>query len=103
MHSRLNISSFCLLDTYLSIYIKQFDYKRQILRQEHVSAEIRKKYVESWDPSPNQQARYFFQISARTLFLALSHTFHCFQTHLVSYISKLTNMCSSKFAMGVSL
>ncbi len=23
----------------------------------------------SWDPSPNQQARYFFQISARTLFL----------------------------------
>ncbi len=42
-----------------------------------------------WDPSPNQQARYFFQISARTLFLALSHTFHCFQTHLVSYISKL--------------
>ncbi len=41
------------------------------------------------DPSPNQQARYFFQISARTLFLALSHTFHCFQTHLVGYISKL--------------
>ncbi len=42
-----------------------------------------------WDPSPNQQARYFFQISAWTLFLALSHTFDCFQTHLVGYISKL--------------
>ncbi len=40
-------------------------------------------------PSPNQQARYFFQISAWTLFMALSHTFHGFQTHLVGYISKL--------------
>ncbi len=36
-----------------------------------------------WDPSPNQQARYFIQISARTLFLALS------QTHSVGHISKL--------------
>ncbi len=41
------------------------------------------------EPSPNQQARYFFQISARTLFLALSHTFRCLQTHLVGYSSKL--------------
>ncbi len=43
----------------------------------------------SWDPSPNQQAKYFFQISARTLLLALSHTCYCFQTHLVGYSSKL--------------
>ncbi len=67
----------------------------QVISQEHVSAEIWKKYLASWlggrirDVSPNQQARYFFQISAWTLFLALSHTFHCFQTHSVGYISKL--------------
>ncbi len=42
-----------------------------------------------WDPSLNQQARYFFKISAQTLFLTLSHTFHCFQTHSAGYISKL--------------
>ncbi len=34
------------------------------------------------DPSSNQQTRYFIQISAQTLFLVLSHTFHCFHTHL---------------------
>ncbi len=41
-----------------------------------------------WDPSPNQQARYFIQISAQTLFLVLSYTFHYFLTHVVGYSSK---------------
>ncbi len=43
------------------------------------------------DPFPNQQARYFIQISAQILFLALSYTFNCFQTYLVlvGYSSKL--------------
>ncbi len=65
---------------------------RLVVSQEHVSAEIWKNiWWVSWveGSSPNQQDKYFFQISARTLFLALSHTFHCFQTHLVGYISKL--------------
>ncbi len=44
-------------------------------------------WVEGSFPQP--KARYVFHISARTLFLALSHTVHYFQTHVVGYISKL--------------
>ncbi len=29
----------------------------------------------------SQEPEYFILISAQTLFLVLSHTFHCFQTH----------------------
>ncbi len=66
-----------------------------ILSQEHVSTEIWMKYLASWlggriplclwDPSLNQQARYFIQISAWTLVLVLSHSFHNIQAHLVRY------------------
>ncbi len=36
-----------------------------------------------------EQARYFIQISAQTLFLVLSHTFRYFHTHLIGTSSKL--------------
>ncbi len=45
----------------------------------------------SWDPSPNQQVRYFSYISAWTFFLGFILYFIPFIifTHLVGYISKL--------------
>ncbi len=68
----------------------------QMISQEHVSAEIWMKYLLIWLGGKIRFVGSFSQPTTSQMFhsdlytnivLCLSHTFHCFQTHLVCYSS----------------